>query len=133
MSNDQKDNQATMSAQVVLTRSAQPADQPITSANIAGAFPDDEQVDAVRAVFALLGFDVADAFAGSFAIVGSAQLFDTVFPSAAAQYGMRSCAQLHEFEAELPLSDLVDALGNRSGSVQAVVFTAPPAFGPGNP
>jgi hypothetical protein len=133
MSNDQKDNQATMSAQVVLTRPAQPADQPITSANIAGAFPDDEQVDAVRAVFALLGFDVADAFAGSFAIVGSAQLFDTVFPSAAAQYGMRSCAQLHEFEAELPLSDLVDALGNRSGSVQAVVFTAPPAFGPGNP
>ena len=133
MSNDQKDNQATMSAQVVLTRPTQPVDQPITSANIAGAFPDDEQMDAVREVFARLGFDVADAFAGSFAIVGSAQLFDTVFPSAAAQYGVRSCAQLHDFEVELPLSDLVDALGNRWDSVEAVVFTAPPAFGPGNP
>ena len=133
MSNGQDDNQAMMSAQVVLTRPTQPVDQPVTSANIAGAFLKDEQVDAVREVFARLGFDVASAFAGSFAIVGSAQLFDSVFPSAAAQYGVRSCAQLNEFEVELPLSDVVDALGTRWDSVEAVAFTAPPAFGPGNP
>jgi hypothetical protein len=54
---------------------------PITSENLHQALPSDGQVRLVQRLFAEAGFEVSQAFAGSFAIGGSAELFAAKLPT----------------------------------------------------
>ena len=112
-----------LSAQVIL-RPAEPGTPRIVG---------EDDVERIRRVFEMLGFEVAPEFAGSFAIVGSAELFDSVFPSVTERFGVDSCTELTSQETELPVGDLAEAVGDLLRDLAAIVFTAPPDFGPGNP
>lgn len=53
---------------------------PITSENLSAALPTDQQVVLVQRLFVDAGFEVSQAFAGSFAITATSELFAEALP-----------------------------------------------------
>lgn len=103
----------------------------VTAANVAQftAAPDDRA--RVDAYFADRGFETAPAGPLALSITGPARIFEDRFgtPLSVSRVpsGMAvTCAG----SLELPLDALPEAI---RGAVQAVAFSAPPDFGPGNP
>ncbi len=68
------------SAVVIVRPPGYEDNQPITSENLDRALPSDDQVQLVQRLFAEAGFDVSEAFAGSFAIAGTGELFADALP-----------------------------------------------------
>lgn len=68
------------SAVVIVRPPGYEDNQPITSENLNRALPTDDQVQLVQRLFADAGFDVSEAFAGSFAIAGTSELFAEALP-----------------------------------------------------
>lgn len=106
------------SAQVLLAHSA-----------AAGRAP--EATERVRNAFLALGFEVGPCVGDSFAIAGRAQDFRAIFgvKLASARGGVAVDGR-PPAEAGLPLHRLSASL---QPLVSAVVFSEPPAFGPGAP
>lgn len=107
------------SAQVLLAHSA-----------AAGRTP--EATERVRNAFTALGFEVGPCVGDSFAIAGRAQDFRAIFGVrlAGARGGGVAVDGQPPAEAGLPLHRLSASL---QPLVSAVVFSEPPAFGPGAP
>lgn len=83
------------------------------------------QAQLVREYFARAGFQVGPVVGISFSIAGSVTQFEQSFGVRADSTGERPFAA-----DELPLTALDPAL---DAHVQAVLFSRPPDFGPGNP
>jgi hypothetical protein len=126
-----------ISAQVVLTPASgkpAPADTPVTAATLALFAPSAATVAAAADAFRALGFEVGPMVGTSFSITAPVDTFERVFkvdlgylrkPHAARDRSRGKTAG----ELELPASTLPETL---KPLVQAVTFTPPPDFGPGN-
>jgi hypothetical protein len=105
-----------------------------TSDDLDELLPDPQRCEAVRRTFARLGFGTTAPVAGSFSITAPRHHFAAVFSSVdPVRFSDQWLATATDAERELPLEDLTLVLGDLVGDVQAVFFTGPPAFGPGNP
>ncbi len=126
-----------ISAQVVLMpASGKPAPEgtPVTAATLAMFAPSAATTAAASDAFRTLGFEVGPMYGTSFSITAPADIFEHVFkvdlgylrkPHADRDRSRGKTAR----DLELPKSTLPDAL---KPMVQAVTFTPPPDFGPGN-
>jgi hypothetical protein len=116
---------AERSAVVILRAPGDETATPATAADVAGRLPADDEVATARRAFESLGFEVAPAVATSFSISGSEERFRATFGPA-----VDAVDAAGGREVELPL-DPVPEEARRV--VRAVVCTAAPDFGPGNP
>lgn len=118
-----------LSAQVVLRPASGEltGDEPITSGNVHRFLPSPEAVAEAEGFFRDAGFEVANAVGNSFSIVGSPSAFERAF-------GERPARDGEEVRVgggvELDVASLPETVRRL---IQAVTFTPPPAFGPGNP
>jgi hypothetical protein len=89
---------------------------------------DDEVQSALRAA----GFTTGPQFAGSFSISGAAELFERYFGICPMRDAGGPSSVVGECrpDLELPLTAMPLELRQR---IEAVLFTKPPDFGPGNP
>lgn len=124
----------TLSAQVVL----RPADgsplsgaEQITAATVGRYAPDSHAVAAAQAFFRAAGFAVGETPGISFAITGPKALFEEVFGDELvdAADGLAAGAPVTRAAGARELS-LVQLPEDVAVTLQAVVFTAPPDFGP---
>lgn len=123
--------QDTLSASVSLVR-AGPG--PVTSADVRDRLPDAGTVAAAQEGFRELGFEVGDAFGGTFSITGDRSTFAQAFPSwNEDRFDPEALAGASEDELELPVGDVREHLGEAGRAAVAIFFTARPDFGPGNP
>ena len=118
-----------LTAQVILRpASLRPGDAPVTAANLAHALPDPHTARRVQDYFRRAGFEVGVPLATSFAIVGPPEEFVAAFGLDRSELGSMLTGAAETLE--LDLSRLPDDV--RDG-IEAVVVTALPDFGPGNP
>ena len=132
MSNHDKQ---TLSAQVVL----KPADgkssippENITSENVNQIMPSAEDFKEAKKFFADSGFEVDAGFANSFSITGDKKLFEKTFETKISQNENQAVKARGENDAEtseLPLGNLPKEIKK---IVEAITFSEPPDFGPGN-
>jgi len=124
-----------ISALVVLRPENDHADsEPITSEVVGSYMPARAAVGATTSFFAEQGFEVSDVVAISFSITGSRSRFENLFGQKLnierRRGGELSSVRLESGSLEFNLSALPR---NISRNLQAVTFTPPPDFGPGNP
>jgi len=121
---------STFAAQVVL--GGRPAEASAAIASRANELrPSAESVDRALRAFGALGFKTGPCVGNSFSIEGSKALFKTHFDvrlKPRADGGMDLEGPAGTASASLPLHALPATLTQQ---VQAVLFTEPPAFGPG--
>jgi hypothetical protein len=107
---------------------------PITSEVVGSYMPSRAAVEASTSFFAQQGFDVSDVVAISFSITGHRSLFEKLFGQKLEielrRGGEPRSVRLDSGALEFDLSALPQ---NISRKLQAVTFTPPPDFGPGNP
>jgi hypothetical protein len=107
---------------------------PITSEVVGFFMPSRAAVEATTSFFSERGFDVSDVVAISFSITGSRSLFEDLFGQRVQverrRGGELASVRLESGSLEFSLSALPK---NISRNLQAVTFTPPPDFGPGNP
>lgn len=107
---------------------------PITSEVVDAYLPLQATVEAATSFFARRGFDVSDAVAISFSITGPRSLFEKLFGQKLEierrRGGEPGSVRLESGSLEFNLSALPQDI---SRNLQAVTFTPPPDFGPGNP
>ena len=107
---------------------------PITSEVVGSYMPSRAAVEAATSFFAKHGFDVDDAVAISFSITGPRSLFEKLFGQKLeierSRGGEPRSVRIDSGSLEFDLSALPQ---NISRNLQAVTFTPPPDFGPGNP
>ena len=106
----------------------------ITSEVVGSYMPARAAVEATTSFFAERGFDVSDVVAISFSITASRSLFEDLFGQEVQverrRGGELSSVRLTSGSLEFSLSALPKDI---SRNLQAVTFTPPPDFGPGNP
>jgi hypothetical protein len=115
-----------LSATVLLRPAAGGTHEGVTAETVERYQPDPDAVERARRFFEAAGFELGPAVGPSFSITGPRELFEQTFGT-----------QLEDDEAlgikasgggvELPLQAIPPEL---TGSLQAVTFTPPPAFGP---
>jgi hypothetical protein len=107
---------------------------PITSDVVRSYMPSRTDVEAATSFFAKQGFDVDDVVAISFSITGPRSLFEKLFSQKLEierrRGGEPRSVRIDSGALEFNLSALPQ---NISRKLQAVTFTPPPDFGPGNP
>jgi hypothetical protein len=126
--------QHSLSAQVVLKAASgkSPAGQAITSENIREYLPSQESVRIARSALTEAGFEVGNVVANSFSITAPAATFEKVFGARIRRDPQRGAVtEAGQAGAlELPLKKLEREV---AGVIEAVTFSPPPDFGPGNP
>lgn len=124
-----------LSAQVILKPAggqSQFSTERITSENVHLMMPSAEDFTKARRYFADLGFEIDAGFANSFSITGDRKLFEKTFETKISQNEKRAVkahTEKDEESSELPLKKFP---GEIKKIVEAVTFTEPPDFGPGN-
>ncbi len=132
MSNQEKQ---TLSAQVILKPAGGKSSIPpenITSENVNQIMPSAEDFKNAQKFFADSGFEVDAAFASSFSITGDKKLFEKTLDTKISQNENQAVKARGKNDAEtseLPLANLPNELKK---TVEAITFTEPPDFGPGN-
>ena len=131
-----KDKDQILSAQVVLRSAtgARPDGQAlITSENIRDYLPTDETVTRAQRAFKALGFEIGPMVGNSFSITAPASTIEQVFKTKIRREGTRGGVKASESKGsgsyELPVSQLPSEIAR---DVEAVTFSPPPDFGPGN-
>ena len=124
-----------ISALVVLRPESNDAGSgPITSDVVRSYMPSRMDVEAATSFFAKQGFDVDDVVAISFSITGPRSLFEKLFGQKLEierrRGGEPRSVRIDSGALEFNLSALPQNISRR---LQAVTFTPPPDFGPGNP
>jgi hypothetical protein len=105
----------------------------ITASSVAAFQPDAAAVAEAQAFFRARGFDLEQPVGISFSITGPRSLFESTFGErldTEQEGGVVQSARPSRGGLELPLERLPATVAR---AVQAVTFTPPPAFGPGNP
>lgn len=108
----------------------------VTSRNVASTLPDATLADRVVTAFQALGFTCGEVVGGSFSIEAAPSVFQQVFgvsPQPGPDGRMHERPRRGLRAAAKPLSELpIDKLPQPLRPlVKAVVFSEPPAFGPG--
>lgn len=122
-----------LSAQVILhpasgKRSLSP--EQITSENVAEIMPSDEDLKKAKQYFSGEGFEVDAGFANSFSISGDKKLFEKTFETEITKDENNAVKSKSDAEtSELPAGKLPNDVKK---IVEAVTFTEPPDYGPGN-
>ena len=109
-----------------------PAGQAITSENIREYLPSQEQIRIARSALTEAGFEVGNVVANSFSITAPAATFEKVFGARIRRDPQRGAVKEagQAGTLELPLKKLEREV---AGVIEAVTFSPPPDFGPGNP
>lgn len=125
-----------LSAQVIVRPAGGKSDiapENITSENVHRIMPAPAELEKVKIFFQDSGFEVGSGFANSFSITGEKKLFEKIFEtkiSTNENQAVKSRGGDSENEtSELSLTKLP---GDIKKIVEAVTFTEPPDFGPGN-
>ncbi len=118
-----------ISAQVSLKPKSgtMPKPESITSENLDSFLPDATRASQTRAHFENLGFKVGALVGNSFSITASAKKFEQQFHTKILH--TNQFASLKNGSLELPVAHLSDEV---KATIDAVSFSAPPDFGPGN-
>jgi subtilase family serine protease len=118
-----------ISAQVSLKPKSgiMPKPESITSENLESFQPDATRASQTRAHFESLGFEVGVLVGNSFSISATPSRFEQHFHTKILH--TKQFASLEDGSLELPVAHLPDEL---KSTVNAVSFSAPPDFGPGN-
>jgi hypothetical protein len=117
-------------AQVVLTPAVDPQAQ--IAANIGALLPPRERSERVKLAFGALGFRTGPVVGNSFSIEGDRGLFERTFHTRLSRDERGSVSIEHAAPSEpmsLPLDRLPKELRE---ALAAVLFSQPPAFGPGH-
>jgi hypothetical protein len=125
--------QHSLSAQVVLKAASgkSPAGQAITSENIREYLPSQESIRIARSALTEAGFEVGNVVANSFSITAPTATFEKVFGARIRRDPQRGVTEAGQGGTlELPLKKLGRDV---AGVIEAVTFSPPPDFGPGNP
>ncbi|HEX2296551.1 MAG TPA: hypothetical protein VHN37_14750 [Actinomycetota bacterium] len=101
----------------------------LTAANIERFAPDAGAIESAQAFFRERGFDVGPVVGISFAITAPLDRFRATFPDVETRQ-RRALDRPDAQEETLGLESLPDDVAR---GIEAVTFTAPPEFGPGNP
>jgi hypothetical protein len=127
--------QGTLSAQVVLRPKdggELTGDEAITSDTVERYLPSPEAASRVAGYLQGAGFEVSDVAGISFSITGPQALFEERFGDRLERRRERGVESVRTENGRLELS--LDRLPPEvARHVQAVTFTPPPDFGPGNP
>ncbi len=129
-----KNNQE-LSAQVILKPAAGKSSilpENITSENVEQIMPSAEDFKNAQKFFADSGFEVDAGFANSFSITGEKKLFEKTFETKISQnekQAVKARGENHPESSELPVGNLPNDIKK---IVEAITFTEPPDFGPGN-
>jgi hypothetical protein len=124
-----------LSAQVILRPEGgkeSPSPERITSENVHQLMPSGKDFEKARNYFADLGFEVAAGFANSFSITGDAKLFEKAFRAkltTGEKQAVKASGEDQTESSQLPLGALP---GDMKNIIEAITFTEPPDFGPGN-
>ena len=118
-----------ISAQVSLKPKAgtMPKPESITSANLESFLPDATRASQARAHFESLGFEVGALVGNSFSISAAPKKFERQFHTKILH--TNQFASLEDGSLELPIAQLSDEV---KATIDAVSFSKPPDFGPGN-
>lgn len=123
----------TVSAMVMIaSASGAPPDpgHPPTAATVAEHAPKPQALERARRSLGGAGFALGQAVGGTFAITGSADLFERYFGVHLRSDGRGSVTVGDAASYEMPPDRIPSAL---RGDVEIVTFGQPPDFGPGNP
>ncbi len=104
-----------------------PKPESITSENLESFLPDTTRASQIRAHFESLGFEVGALVGNSFSITATAKKFERQFHTKILH--TNQSASLEDSSLELPIADLPDEV---KATIDAVSFSKPPDFGPGN-
>jgi hypothetical protein len=118
-----------ISAQVSLKPKSgrMPKPESITSENLESFLPDAQRASQTRARFESLGFEVGALVGNSFSISAPAKKFEQHFQTKILHTNQH--ASLEDGSLELPVAGLPDEM---KVNIDAVSFSKPPDFGPGN-
>jgi subtilase family serine protease len=118
-----------ISAQVVLKPKSGTMSKPesITSENLESFLPDATRASQTREHFESLGFEVGALVGNSFSITASRKKFEQHFHTKILHNNQFT--SLEDGSLELPIADLPDEV---KAIIDAVSFSTPPDFGPGN-
>ena len=118
-----------ISAQVSLKPKSgiMPKPENVTSANLESFLPDATRASQTRAHFESLGFEVGALVGNSFSISAPAKKFERQFHTKILH--TNQFASLEDGSLELPIAQFSDEV---KAIIDAVSFSKPPDFGPGN-
>ncbi len=118
-----------ISAQVILKPKSgtMPKPESVTSENLESFLPDKTRASQTRAHFESLGFEVGALVGNSFSISATPKKFEQHFQTKILH--TKQFASLQDGSLELPVAHLPDEVKT---TINAVSFSAPPDFGPGN-
>lgn len=124
-----------LSAQVVVRpasgkRSLSP--ERITSENVAEIMPSDEDLRKAKQYFSDEGFEVDAGFANSFSITGDKKLFEKTFETKITKDEDENDAVKSKSKPETSELSASKLPGDVKRIVEAISFTEPPDYGPGN-